>query len=44
MQLTLLAKCYVQCGTSLSDGVTRFNPTGYVELQGSLAQRVVSEI
>ena len=44
VHVSLLAKCYAQYVLSLSDGVTRFNPSGYVESQGSFTQRIASEM
>jgi nucleoside-diphosphate-sugar epimerase len=44
IHVSLLAKCYAQYAMSLPDGVTRFNPSGYVESQGSFTQRVAGEM
>ena len=44
IHISLLAKCYAQYATSLSDGLNRFNPSGYVKSQGSFTLRIASEM
>jgi UDP-glucose 4-epimerase len=41
---SLLAMAYVRFATTLPDGITRTNPSGYVETQGAFAQRVATEL
>jgi UDP-glucose 4-epimerase len=42
--VTLLAKAYVHFTETLGQGVSRINPTGYVESQATFARRVANEI
>jgi UDP-glucose 4-epimerase len=44
IHISLLAKCYLQYALSLPNSVTRLNPSGYIETQGSFTQRVASEM
>jgi UDP-glucose 4-epimerase len=44
IHVSLLAKAYVRFVSTLANGVSRINPSGYVESQGSFAQRVASEM
>jgi UDP-glucose 4-epimerase len=44
IHVSLLAKCYAQYVRSLSNGLTRFNPSGYVESQGAFTKRVADEM
>jgi UDP-glucose 4-epimerase len=44
IHVSLLAKIYVHFITTLSEGVSRINPSGYIESQGSFTQRVASEM
>lgn len=44
IHVSLLARAYVNFAVNLTDGLTRTNPSGYVESQGSFAQRVAFEM
>jgi UDP-glucose 4-epimerase len=44
IHVSLLAKTYVHFIDTLADGVSRINPSGYVESQGSFACRVATEM
>src|ERR1700733_10449982 len=44
IHVSLLAKAYVHFIDTLADGVSRINPSGYVESQGSFAHRIASEM
>jgi nucleoside-diphosphate-sugar epimerase len=44
IHVSLLAKAYAHFATNLVGGVTRINPSGYVESQGAFAQRVAHEM
>jgi nucleoside-diphosphate-sugar epimerase len=44
IHVSLLAKAYVRFASSLSNGVSRINPSGYIESQGSFAHRVAREM
>lgn len=39
IHVSLLAKVYLQFVESLSDGISRINPSGYIETQGAFTQR-----
>jgi UDP-glucose 4-epimerase len=42
--VSLLALAYVRFAETLARGISRLNPTGFVESQGAFAQRVASEM
>ena len=44
IHVSLLAKAYVHFCSTLANGVSRINPSGYIESQGSFAQRVAGEM
>jgi UDP-glucose 4-epimerase len=44
IHVSLLARVYAQFAMSLADGVTRINPSGYVESQGAVTTRVAGEM
>jgi UDP-glucose 4-epimerase len=44
IHVSLLAKTYVHFATTLRDGVSRMNPSGYVESQGAFTQRFASQM
>jgi len=44
IHVSLLAKIYSHFSVTLSQGVTRVNPSGYVECQGAFARRFAREI
>ena len=44
IHVSLLAKVYAQFSTTLADGISRVNPSGYIESQGAFAYRVASEM
>ena len=44
IHISLLAKAYVHFIETLPDGISRFNPSGYIESQGSFAHRVADEM
>ncbi len=44
IHVSLLAKVYVQFIATLPDGISRINPSGYIETQGSFTQRVANEM
>jgi UDP-glucose 4-epimerase len=44
IHVSLLAKAYVRFVSTLASGVSRINPSGYVESQGSFAQRLADEM
>jgi nucleoside-diphosphate-sugar epimerase len=44
IHISLLAKVYAHFVATLAEGVTRINPSGYIETQGSFAGRVAHEM
>jgi len=44
IHVSLLAKAYVQFANMLPNGVSRINPSGYIESQGSFAHHVAREM
>jgi len=44
IHVSLLAKSYSRYARSLVDGITRINPSGYIESQGAFTQRIASEM
>ena len=42
--MSLLANAYVDFANRLSSGISRINPSGYIELQGAFAQRLATEM
>ena len=44
IHVSLLAKVYVRFSETLADGISRINPSGYVEQQGSFAHRLANEM
>jgi UDP-glucose 4-epimerase len=44
IHVSLLARVYVQFAESLAEGISRINPSGYVESQGAFTQRFAREI
>lgn len=44
IHVSLLAKAYVKFAEGLVDGITRINPSGYIETQGLFTQRVANEM
>ncbi len=44
IHVSLLARMYAQYVISLADGITRTNPSGYVESQGAFTKRVADEM
>ena len=42
IHVSLLSKCYADLVKTMSDGITRLNPSGYVESQGAFTRRVAS--
>lgn len=44
IHVSLLAKAYSSFIAKLADGVSKFNPSGYVETQGAFTARVANEI
>lgn len=44
IHVSLLAKIYAQFAATLGDGITRINPSGYVESQGAFACRFANEV
>ena len=44
IHVSLLAKVYAHFAVTLADGISRINPSGYVESQGSFTQRVANEM
>ena len=44
IHVSLLARIYAHFAATLPDGVSRANPTGYVESQGAFTQRVANEM
>ena len=44
IHVSLLARIYVHFAMSVADGISRTNPSGYVESQGSFTQRVANEM
>jgi nucleoside-diphosphate-sugar epimerase len=44
IHVSLLAKAYVHFAAMLADGISRMNPSGYIESQGSFAHRLASEM
>ena len=44
IHISLLARIYVRFVTSLGSGISRINPSGYIESQGSFASRLAREI
>jgi UDP-glucose 4-epimerase len=44
IHVSLLAKVYVHFATTLANGISRINPSGYIETQGSFANRLASEM
>jgi UDP-glucose 4-epimerase len=44
IHVSLLAKAYVGFATTLADGISRTNPSGYIESQGAFTHRIASEM
>jgi UDP-glucose 4-epimerase len=44
IHVSLLAKAYIHFSSTLANGISRINPSGYVESQGAFAHRVASEM
>jgi UDP-glucose 4-epimerase len=44
IHVSLLAKAYVHFIATLPNGISRINPSGYIESQGSFAQRIANEM
>jgi nucleoside-diphosphate-sugar epimerase len=44
IHVSLLAKIYLQFAATLAEGVSRINPSGYIESQGSFTHRLASEM
>jgi nucleoside-diphosphate-sugar epimerase len=44
IHVSLLAKAYVRYAETLPSGISRTNPSGYIESQGSFARRVAGEM
>jgi UDP-glucose 4-epimerase len=44
IHVSLLAKAYVHFIDTLANGISRINPSGYIESQGSFAHRLASEM
>jgi hypothetical protein len=44
IHVSLLSKAYVHFVTTLRDGISRMNPSGYIESQGAFTQRVASQM
>lgn len=44
IHVSLLAKAYLQFATSLREGASRLNPSGYVKSQGAFTQRFASQM
>ena len=44
IHVSLLAKAYVRFTETLANGTSRINPSGYIESQGSFAQRLANEM
>jgi nucleoside-diphosphate-sugar epimerase len=44
IHVSLLARAYVHFVATLADGVSRTNPSGYIESQGAFAYRVANEM
>jgi UDP-glucose 4-epimerase len=44
IHVSLLAAVYVQFAETLAEGLSRINPSGYIEPQGAFAQRLASEM
>jgi len=44
MHVSLLARIYARFSTTLTEGISRINPSGYVESQGAFTQRFAGEI
>ncbi len=44
IHVSLLAKAYVHFSEALAEGISRINPSGYIETQGSFAQRLAREM
>ncbi len=44
IHVSLLAKAYASFAAKLADGVSKFNPSGYVETQGAFTARVADEM
>lgn len=44
IHVSLLARTYVHFSSTVPDGISHINPSGYVELQGAFAHRLASEM
>ncbi len=44
IHISLLAKTYVRFASALAEGISRINPSGYTESQGSFARRLAAEL
>ena len=44
IHISLLAKVYVRFSATLSEGISRINPSGYIEQQGSFVDRLAREM
>lgn len=44
IHVSLLAKAYAQFATALPNGISRLNPSGYVDSQGAFTHRVATEM
>ena len=44
IHVSLLAKKYAHCAATLRTGISRINPSGYVESQGAFTHRVATQI
>jgi len=44
IHVSLLTKAYVHFASTLPDGISRINPSGYIESQGSFARRLAIEM
>lgn len=44
IHVSLLAKTYAAFAATLANGITRINPSGYVESQGAFTQRMATEM
>jgi UDP-glucose 4-epimerase len=44
IHVSLLAKAYVLFATTLIDGISRINPSGYIESQGAFVHRLAAEM
>jgi hypothetical protein len=44
IHVSLLARVYAQFVATMADGISRINPSGYIESQGSFAHHLASEM